>query len=971
MDDFATNGPAGPYMPFYFYSGDEDKVMSLMELKTLCSCGGTPTDTPSWTKTWTPSPTPSAAYTACNVITTIAGTGSSGESGDGGLAVSATLTFPLGLSVDCTNRYVYFGSYQNDNVIRMIDQNTGIITRIAGTAGSSGYSGDGGLATAALLNAPIYPVTDCAGSVYFIDSGNCRIRKISPAGIISTVAGNGTCGYSGDGGPATGAMIAPGWGSMVYNSNDGNLYFADQNNNRVRKVNLATGVITTVAGNGSTSVSGMGGPATAAGIGAKKAGLDGVGFDFSGNMYVSNAYANYIFKIDTGGNINIYAGTGANGYTGDGGPATAATLYDPETMIFDKCGLNMYFTDQDAVIRQISPAGIISTFAGVLPPGFGGDGGPAASAQFNDPEGLYIDNAGNIYITDNFNNRIRKISSCGSCGTPTMTPTATPSSSLTATPSPTPSFTQTITFTPSPTPTPTPTRTSTFTQTVTFTPSATYSITPSPTPTSTQTVTFTPSATYTATPTPTPSFTQTITFTASATSTDTPTSTDTFTQTVTYTPSATYTVTPTASFTFTQTVTYTPSSTYTATPTQTPSSTLTVTYTSSATYTVTPTETLTLTSSLTATPSSTLSSTMTQTPTSTQTVTYTLSSTPSVTPTFTPSFTASPSSSFSATYSATPTLSPTATASSTITLTATPTPESTPPVFSASIKIYNSAGELVAVITDNMGLSAPPQGLTVLTASFDPNQNQQGLVQINGPGNTVAWDGISSSGQGVQSGSYTLVLQTKDGFGKVQSWSAPLQVIRTDTGVLVQVFNSAGELVWSQKSSSGTAGNIGLSSRQLVPSASSPGLKISYGAGAGDYVTWNGLNSQGEAVASGSYLVQVTQSTETGKRVYTQSVTVLEQSANVFAQAIAWPNPAPSGASSVTIWLAGLAPGSEVWGDVYNLAGERVGTFSPDPLGLRWDLPSTTASGIYIGYVNAKDGIGNKSSQTIKIAIIH
>jgi hypothetical protein len=285
------------------------------------------------------------------------------------------------------------------------------------------------------------------------------------------------------------------------------------------------------------------------------------------------------------------------------------------------------------------------------------------------------------------------------------------------------------------------------------------------------------------------------------------------------------------------------------------------------------------------------------------------------------------------------------------------------------VKVYNSAGEVVAVLYDNLGLYSDPSQLSILKGSFNPDSGDLGALKLEGTSNVITWDGTSSAGQGVQSGTYSVVVTLKDSFGKTTSLSAPLTVIRTDSGVLVQVFNSAGELVWSESKASGSLGSPVLSERQLVPSSSSPGLKITYGGGASDYSYWSGLNSQGQAVESGTYLVQVTQNTPTGRKVFSESVTVLQTSSNVFAQAIAWPNPANSGASAITIWLAGLAPGSEAWGDVYDLAGERVGTLSPDPLGLRWDLPKDSASGIYLAHIYARDSMGNKRSQSIKIAL--
>jgi hypothetical protein len=162
-------------------------------------------------------------------------------------------------------------------------------------------------------------------------------------------------------------------------------------------------------------------------------------------------------------------------------------------------------------------------------------------------------------------------------------------------------------------------------------------------------------------------------------------------------------------------------------------------------------------------------------------------------------------------------------------------------------------------------------------------------------------------------------------------------------------------------------GGIDLSQRKFVPTTTGSGLKISYGSGATDFAYWNGLNNQGLAVASGTYVVQVTQNTGSGKKTFAESVTVIELSATVFDGAIAYPNPAGPGVSSVLIQLTGLA--GEAWGDVYNLAGERIGALSSDPLGLRWDLSSESASGIYIARVNARDNQGHMRSQSIKIAL--
>jgi hypothetical protein len=315
----------------------------------------------------------------------------------------------------------------------------------------------------------------------------------------------------------------------------------------------------------------------------------------------------------------------------------------------------------------------------------------------------------------------------------------------------------------------------------------------------------------------------------------------------------------------------------------------------------------------------------------------------------------------------TETVTKTSTPAAPPTSTLTFTPE---PPFDAQIKVYNSAGEVVAVLYDNLGLYTDPTQLSVQQGDFNPDNGGVGILKLQGPDMLISWDGTSSAGQSVQSGSYNVVVLLKDQFGKMQSFAAPLTVIRTGSGVLVQVFNSAGELVWSQTQSSGAAGNIALSSRQLVPSSSGPGLKISYGSGASDFTYWNGLNSQGQAVASGSYVVQVTQNTDSGKKIFAETVAVIQASANVFDQAIAWPNPASTGTNGIVIQLTGMPAGSEAWGDVYNLAGERVGSLSADPAGLRWDLPLSSASGIYLARINAKDGQGRQRGQTLKICVV-
>ncbi len=334
------------------------------------------------------------------VMTTFAGTGVAGFGGDGGPAVLATINAPTGVTVDAANN-VYIADFSN-NVIRKVSH-TGIITTIAGI-GVPAYSGDGGLAIAAELNGPYAIVVDGTGNIYISDDLNNVIRKINPAGIISTIAGTGVAGFTGDGGPATLAQINAPNGIAVDNS--GHVYFAGSG--RVRKIDTLTGIITTVAGNGTATSNGDGGPATAAGIW----GPSGVAVDAGNNIYITDDFGNKIRRVDLSGNISTFAGTGVLGFFGDGGPATAAKFNDPTCLAFDATG-NLIIGDQhNQRIRQISLTGNITTIAGSTM-GYFGDCGPATAAEINNPYGVAVDGSGFIYIADIGNNRIRKISPSG------------------------------------------------------------------------------------------------------------------------------------------------------------------------------------------------------------------------------------------------------------------------------------------------------------------------------------------------------------------------------------------------------------------------------------------------------------------------------------------------------------------------------------------------------------------------------
>lgn len=282
-----------------------------------------------------------------------------------------------------------------------------IVTTIAGN-GTSGSSGDGGPATLAALRKPSQLCMDGAGNIYFSDLGTNTVRKISTSGIITTVAGNGTIGFTGDSIPATAtSLYAPGGIAIDM---IGNLYIADNDNNRIRKVNTA-GIITTIAGTGALRpVSGDGGPATAAVL--KNPAL--LTLDRAGNLFFSSSFYSNIHKIDiTSGIITMFAGAIVTpGYSGDGGPAISARISGIGGLVFDSSG-NLYLTTMNGV-RKIDTTDIITTIAGgPSAGGFGGDGGPATAAQFYNPSGIAIDRVGNMIIADYSNYRIRKINTPG------------------------------------------------------------------------------------------------------------------------------------------------------------------------------------------------------------------------------------------------------------------------------------------------------------------------------------------------------------------------------------------------------------------------------------------------------------------------------------------------------------------------------------------------------------------------------
>ncbi|WP_026310958.1 serine/threonine-protein kinase [Parafrankia elaeagni] len=285
---------------------------------------------------------------------------------------------------------------------------TGQVSDLAGT-GSGGYAGDGGPAASAQVDGPGSAVLDKNGNIYVSDAQNFRIRKIAPDGTITTIAGTGTSGFSGDGGPATAAQLDS--AEKVAIGPDGSIYIADYENNRIRKI-TPDGIINTIAGTGTEGFTGAGGPATAATLN----GPNDVVLADDGTLYIANLGSNTIQKITTDGIIHTVAGNGQKGYSGDNGPATRAQLSVPSVTLGP--GGEVYIADYgNNRVRKVDPNGTITTIAGTGTEGYSGDNGPASAAQFTEPSSVAIDGSGSLYIADAGNDRIRRIAPDGTITT--------------------------------------------------------------------------------------------------------------------------------------------------------------------------------------------------------------------------------------------------------------------------------------------------------------------------------------------------------------------------------------------------------------------------------------------------------------------------------------------------------------------------------------------------------------------------
>jgi flagellar hook assembly protein FlgD len=802
---------------------------------------------------------PCQAQSCCpdrnSIITNYAGAGTAGYTGDNGPATLATFDNNWGMAVDSAGD-LYFADSTN-NVVRKITPG-GIVTTVAGN-GTPGFSGDGGAATSAQLDDPSFLALDSTGNLYIADYDNHRVRKVTPAGIISTFAGDGSSAYAGDGGPATLASFNGPYGVAINASGD---VFIPDDNGAIREVNTG-GVISTIAGTGVQGFSGDGGPATLAEMTLP----DGPVLDPAGNIYFWDNNNHRVREINTCGIITTVAGNGNSGASGAGGPATLASFSDTDGG-FAFCGGNMYIADYaDNYLYMINSCGILNVIAGNGSAADTGDGG-IASASTMSTEAIVIDGQGNMYVAARGADKIRKIA-------PDCSPTPTPACAVIPTPTGCAQIT-TATFTPTLSPTYTPSSTTTLTATMTATLTATYSAT--------------------TTPTQTPTFT--------------PTVTDTFTPISTSTATATFTPTFTA--------TYSPTTTSTPTPTFTP--TVTGTFTSSFTCTNSPTPT----------------------PTPTWTSTFTI--------TFTPTVTGTP----------TPTGSPTATA--------------VPEPYNVTLSVYNSAGELVKILL--VEKSTQP----VTSLRLGPGNS---ITSLTGPDSAVtlywngtplsSWNGTNSSGNPVSNGTYFLKVDSVDSLGSDQSVVQNVTVSRPLGTVLAEICNAAGEVVKTLYAAQGAGGPVTavqLSSPLLQenPAASSP---VTIAMSNAMTLVWDGIGAGGSLVTNGVYYLEIiSDNGGGGEEVITRDLTVVN-SGRPGAGAIAYPNPWQNGDPAIT-FKASL-PDLTLSARLYDLAGERVAVLGGPPgTGQATWACGASASGLYIAVVELRDDNGNlAATQNLKVMIKH
>ncbi|WP_018505877.1 protein kinase domain-containing protein [Parafrankia discariae] len=438
-------GRLGGWLPAGLFAGGRGArvplaVTALAVVLALVAGGGA-----GWVVWGRPGPAPPAPpapppawqpVLATGTITTVFGSGSEGFSGDGGPAAQAEFDTPDDLTVDTPRGYVYVADTDNHR-IRRIDR-TGTITTVAGT-GTDGFAGDGGPATDAQLDSPDSVAVAPDGTLYIADTHNHRIRRVGLDGIITTIAGQDDFGFagevsddglrfSGDGLPAVDAKLN--YPNTVLMEPDGSLLVADGENNRVRRIGL-DGIITTIAGTGAEGFGGDGGPATSARLSYPSALARGP----DGSLYVADQDNHRVRRLAPDGTISTFAGTGTMGFSGDGGPAGQAELNTiGADLAVDAAGV-VYLSDPgNSRVRRIGTDGVITTIAGTGTSEYSGNGGPATAAELVYPGGLALDDVGNLYIADGVDGRVRALRlPPGSCAAaPCPTPSASPGSTASA-----------------------------------------------------------------------------------------------------------------------------------------------------------------------------------------------------------------------------------------------------------------------------------------------------------------------------------------------------------------------------------------------------------------------------------------------------------------------------------------------------------------------------------------------------------
>lgn len=333
-------------------------------------------------------------------VITIAGTGRDEYSGDGGPAMQAGLGQPFGLEIG-PDEALYFCEYSN-HIIRRIDLKSNTASTVAGVGRKPGYAGDAGPATKALMNLPHELRFDPHGNMFVSDMSNQAIRKIDTSGVMTTVAGTGKAGFSGDGGPATHAMLDQPHAVVLDKTNG--LLICDTRNHRIRRVDLATSIISTLAGTGEPKLTADGSPIAGTPLNGPRT----LALDTDGTLVIVLREGNSVLRADLRtGTLHHVAGTGKPGFSGDGGDARKAQLAGPKGAAIDKQG-NLYLVDtENHCIRIIRKTGVIDTLIGDGKSGDGPDGDPRR-CRLNRPHGVFVDDRGLVYIGDSSNNKIRK-----------------------------------------------------------------------------------------------------------------------------------------------------------------------------------------------------------------------------------------------------------------------------------------------------------------------------------------------------------------------------------------------------------------------------------------------------------------------------------------------------------------------------------------------------------------------------------